>query len=55
MYKFIIEKARIKECKGKDSFAYDKYMLIMLYCLFTHMLNFPKGNFIWFGKDPGHM
>ena len=30
----LIEKARIKECKGEDSFAYNKNMFIMLYYLF---------------------
>ena len=30
----LIEKARIKEYKGEDSFAYNKNMFIMLYYLF---------------------
>ena len=34
----LIEKARIKEYKGEDSFAYNKYMLIMLYYFFNHIL-----------------
>ena len=48
----LIEKARIKECQGEDSFAYNKNMFIMLYYLFNHIPLCPKGTFIWCDQYP---